>query len=155
MIALTPNQARLALWLTLSSISDDGLARLGIDRIIANRAGGLAWSRITTFGRGFDLSPSGVPAIIQPCWRGQAPSLEVGVEHPILDELIAWRPAEPGVWWYRWGASWPALGDHFIDDAHIDGKPLQCLLTPPDWLRGGCRGTVMLGIAEGFAEVAA
>lgn len=74
MTALTPNLARLKLWLTLPSISDAGLARLGIDRVIANRAGGLAWSRITTFGRGFDLSPTGVPAIIQPCWRGPAPS---------------------------------------------------------------------------------
>ncbi len=67
MTALTSNQARLKLWLTLPSITDKGLARLGIDRIIANRAGGLAWSRITTFGRSFDLSPSGIPAVIQPC----------------------------------------------------------------------------------------
>ena len=149
MTALTPNQARLALWLTLPSISDQGPAGLGIDRRIANRAGGLAWSRITTFGRGFDLSPSGVPAVIQPCWRGAAPSIYQAVEHPVLDDLIAWRPADPSQWWYRWGASWPALGDHFIDDAHINGKPLHCHLTPLDWLLGGCRGTVMLGIAGG------
>ncbi|MCH7725291.1 MAG: hypothetical protein IH991_02240 [Planctomycetes bacterium] len=64
MSAPTVNQARLALWLTLPSLSDAGLTRLGIDRIFANRAGGLAWSRITTFGRGFDLSPSGMPAVI-------------------------------------------------------------------------------------------
>ncbi len=130
MTALTTNQARLVLWLTLPSISDKGLARLGIDRIIANRAGGLAWSHITTFGRGFDLSAHGQVAVIQPVWRGPAPSLEVDVDHPLLDELIAWRPAEPGQWWYRWGAAWPALGDHYIDDAHINGDPLQCSLTP-------------------------
>ena len=94
-----------------------------------------------------------MPAVIQPCWRGPAPSIYCGVENPILDELIAWRPAEPGRWWYRWGADWPALGDHFIDDAHIDGKPLDCHLTPLEWLRGGCRGTVMLGIAEGYQPV--
>ncbi len=155
MSAPTVNQVRLALWLTLPSISDKGLARLGIDRIIANRAGGLAWLRITTFGRGFDLSPSGMPAVIQPVWRGAAPSLEFSVENPILDDLIAWCPVEPGEWWYRWGASWPALGDHFIDDARIDGKPLDCHLTPLGWLRGGCRGTVMLGIAEGYQPVTA
>ena len=154
MTALTSNQMRLALWLTLPSISDEGLAHLGISRMSAARAGGLAWSRITTFGRGFDLSPSGFPAIIQPCWRGPAPSLECGVENPILDELIAWRPAEPGQWFYRWGASWPALGDHYIDAAHVDGDPLQCHLTPLEWLRGGCRGAVLLGIAEGFATSA-
>ncbi len=151
MTALTSNQARLVTWLALPSITNAGLARLGIDRVIANRAGGLAWSHITTFGRGFDLSPAGAPAVIQPVWRGPAPSLEVDVDHPGLDELIAWCPAEPGQWWYRWFASCPALGDHFIDDAHIDGKPLDCHLTPLEWLRGGCRGTVMLGIAEGFA----
>ena len=151
MTALTSNQARLVLWLTLPSISDEGLARLGIGRVIANRAGGIAWSRITTFGRCFDLSPSGVPAVIQPCWRGQAPSLVVAVENPVLDDLIAWCPADPGRWWYRWGADWSALGDPFIDDAHINGKPLDCHLTPLEWLRGGCRGCVMLGIAEGFA----
>ncbi len=155
MTALTTNQARLALWLTLPSISDKGLARLGISRMAAARAGGLAWSRITIFGRGFDLSPAGVPAVIQPVWRGAAPSIYQAMENPVLDELIAWRPAEPGQWWYRWGASWPALGDHYIDAAHINGDPLQCHLTPLSWLRGGCRGTVMLGIAEGFAEVAA
>ena len=151
MTALTSNEARLALWLTLPSITDAGLARLGLDRRIANRAGGLAWSRITTFGRGFDLSPSGGAAVIQPVWRGPAPSLECARALPILDELIAWRPAEPGVWWYRWGASWPALGDHYIDDAHLDGVPLECHMTPLEWLRGGCRGCVMLSVAEGFA----
>ncbi len=134
MTAVTSNEARLTLWLTLPSITDTGLARLGIDRRIANRAGGLAWSNITTFGRGFDLVPSGVPAVIQPCWRGPAPSLEVGVEHPVLDDLIAWRPAEPSQWWYRWGADWPALGDHYIDDAHIAGVPLECHRTPLEWL---------------------
>ena len=90
-----------ALWLSLPSVSDDGLDRLGIDRHIANRAGGLAWANITSAGRGFDFDPSGIPTIIQGVWRGPAPSIECGVEHPILADLIAWRPAEPGRWWYR------------------------------------------------------
>ena len=153
MTALTPNQARLALWLTLPTISDAGLARMSVSRLAAARAGGLAWSRITTFGRGFDLSPSGFPAVIQPVWRGPAPSLECGVENPVLDDLIAWCPADPGKWWYRWAAAWPALGDHFIDEAHMDGRPLDCHLTPLEWRRGGCRGTVMLGITEGYQPV--
>ncbi len=150
MTALTSNRMRLALWLTLPSITDAGLARLGIDRIIANRAGGLAWSHITIFGRGFDLSPSGTPAVIQPVWRGPAPSMECGVDVPILDELIAWRAANPGQWWYRWDADFPALGDHYVDAAHVAGDPLTCHMTPLDWLRSGCRGTVLLGIAEGY-----
>ncbi len=140
----------MAEWLTLPSVSDDGLDRLDIDRRIANRAGGLAWSRITTAGRAFDFDHGGVPAIIQPVWRGQAPSLECGVQHPILCDLIAWRPAEPGRWWYRWGCDTPALGDEYVEDAHVLG-PLYCHRTPLDWLRSGCRGTVLLEFAEHYA----
>ena len=141
----------LALWLCLPSISDDGLARFGIDRHIANRSGGLAWSRITTAGRAFDFAHDGIPAVIQPVWRGPAPSLECGVEFPILADLIAWRPAEPSRWWYRWFVDSPALGDHYIDFAHTEGQPLTCRLTPLDWLRCGCRGSVLLDIAEHYA----
>ncbi len=143
----------LAEWLVLPSVSDDGLDRLGIDRRIANRAGGLAWANITTAGRGFDFDHAGTPAIIQPVWRGPAPSIESGVEHPILADLIAWRPAEPGRWWYRWGCDTPTLGDEFVEDAHAFG-PLWCHLTPLDWLRGGCHGTVLLNIAEHYAPEA-
>ena len=94
---MTEEQVQL-LWLSLPSVSEDGLARFGIDRQIANRAGGLAWARITTAGRAFDFDHSGTPAVIQPVWRGPAPSLECGVKHPVLADLIAWRPAEP----FRW-----------------------------------------------------
>ena len=149
---MTEEQAQ-ALWLSLPSISDVGLARLGIDRHIANRAGGLAWARITTAGRAFDFAHGGIPSVIQPVWRGPAPSIECGVEHPILADLIAWRPAEPGRWWYRWGCDTPALGDEYVDDAHRHHHPLVCHLTPLDWLRGGCRGTVLLDIAEHYAPV--
>ena len=139
-----------ATFLSLPSVSDDGLDRLGIDRRIANRAGGLAWANITTAGRGFDFDPSGIPSIIQGVWRGLAPSIESGVEHPILADLIAWRPAEPGRWWHRWDCDTPALGDEYVEDAHAVG-PLFCHLTPLDWLRSGCRGTVLLHFAEHFA----
>ncbi len=146
---MTEVQAQ-ALWLSLRSVSDAGLARLDIDRMIANRAGGLAWARIITAGRTFDFSHDGIPAFIQPVWRGPAPSIECGVEHPILCDLIAWRPAEPGRWWYRWGCDTPALGDEYVEDAHALG-PLYCHRTPLDWLRSGCRGTVLLTFAEHFA----
>ena len=72
----------MAEWLSLPSISDDALGRLGIDRQIANRAGGLAWSRITARGRAFDFDQGGVPAIIQAVWRGQAPALSVASNTP-------------------------------------------------------------------------
>ncbi len=140
----------MAEWLTLPSLSDDGLARLGIDRMVANRCGGLAWARIITAGRAFDFDTSGICAVVQPIWRGQAPSLELGVEHPVLADLITWRPTEPGRWWYRWGCDSPALGDEYVEDAHALG-PLYCHRTPLDWLRSGCRGTVLLAFAEHYA----
>ena len=146
---MTEQQAQ-ALWLSLPSVSDDGLARLGIDRSAAHRAGGLAWSRITTAGRAFDFAHDGIPAVIQPVWRGPAPSIYQGVLHPVLADLLAWRPAEPGRWWYRWGCDTPALGDEYVDDAHQHHHPLICHLTPLEWLRSGCRGTVLLDIAEHY-----
>ena len=149
---MTEDQAQ-ALWLSLPTVSDAGLARLGVDRAAALRAGGLAWSRITTAGRAFDFDHGGIPAVIQPVWLGPAPSIYQGVEHPILADLIAWRPAEPALWWYRWGCDSPALGDEYVDDAHRYHHPLVCHLTPLEWLRSGCRGTVMLEIAEAYAPV--
>lgn len=147
---MTEAQAQ-TLWLSLPSVSDDGLARLGIDRHIANRAGGLAWSRITTAGRAFDFDRGGIPAIVQPVWRGPAPSLECGVEHPILADLISWRPAEPARWWYRWGCDTPTLGDDYIEAAHAEGWPLICDPTPLAWLQNGCVGCVLLDIAQHYA----
>ncbi len=89
----------MAEWLALPSISDDGLDRLGIDRRIANRAGGLAWANITTAGRGFDFDPSGIPSIIQGVWRGPAPSIQSGVEtpYPRRPNSLAPRRARPVV----------------------------------------------------------
>lgn len=149
---MTEEQAQ-ALWLSLPSVSDDALARLGIDRSAAQRAGGLAWSRITTAGRAFDFDPAGIPSIIQPVWRGPAPSIYQGVEHPILADLIAWRPTEPARWWYRWRCDTPVLGDEYLDDAHRHHHPLICHLTPLDWLQNGCVGCVLLEIAQAYAPV--
>ncbi len=150
---ITEDQAQ-ALWLSLPTVSDAGLARFGVDRSAALRAGGLAWARITTAGRAFDLDPAGIPAIVQPVWRGPAPSIYAGVEHPVLADLLAWRPAEPARWFYKWGCDSPALGDEYVETAHTEARPLVCHLTPLDWLRGGCRGTVLLDIAEHYAPEA-
>ena len=156
--AMLTNEQCLKLWLSLPSIPDDSLTRLGIDRHIANRAGGLAWDRVVVAGRGFDFGHDGIPAVIQPVWRGPAPSLETGVEYPVLADLIAWHPTEPFLWWYRWFADSPALGDEYIEAAHTaaqaDAQMIECHLTPLDWLRSGCRGTVLLEIAEHYTPEA-
>ncbi len=150
---LTQEQAQ-NLWLSLPSVSDAGLAKLGIDRSAAHRAGGLAWSRITTAGRAFDFDHDGIPAIVQPVWRGPAPSTECAVEHPILADMLAWRPAEPARWWFKWGCDSPALGDEYVDDAHQHRHPLVCHLTPLAWLQNGCVGCVLLELAEHYAPEA-
>ncbi len=145
------NAARIKLWLSLPDLSDAGLTKLGVDRSAAHRAGGLAWSRIATVGRVFDLTDHGPTAVVMPVWRGPAPSLDCSMETPYLADLIAWRPCDPGRWWYRWGADSPTLGDEYVIAAHTHGRALNCQLTPLEWLRGGCRGTVLLDIAEDFA----
>ena len=43
---MTEEQAQ-AVWLSLPPLSEDGLARIGIGRRIANRCGGLAWANVT------------------------------------------------------------------------------------------------------------
>ena len=104
--------------------------------------------------RAFDFDRGGIPAIVQPVWRGPAPSIYQGVEHPILCDLISWCPAEPARWWYRWGSDSPALGDEYVDDAHRHHHPLICHLTPLGWLQNGCVGCVLLDIAEHCAPEA-
>ena len=147
------NEGRIKLWLSLPDVSDAGLEKLGMDRHIASRAGGIAWSRIATVGRVFHIADDGTPAIIQPVWRGPAPSLDCSIEAPFLADLIAWRPCDPSRWWYRWGAASPTLGDEYVIAAHTHGRALNCKVTPLEWLRGGCRGTVLLDIAEDFTQV--
>ena len=73
---------------------------------------------------------------------------------PILADLIAWRPAEPARWWFKWSCDFPVLGDEYVDDAHRYNHPLVCHLTPLDWLRSGCVGCILRDIAQHFAPEA-
>ncbi len=125
------------------------LEELGVTRETVHRCGGLGWARVSTTGRLYMPSNAGDVAIIMPVWGGPAPSIYQAVEHPLLDDLIAWRLEEPTRWWYRLGTSGIALGADNLELAHSEGWPITFELTPLAWLLGNCRGAVLLELCEG------
>ena len=139
-------------WLATPSLNSRQrrqLEDLGITREAVHRAGGLGWARVSTIGgRCYTPSPAGDVAIIQPVWAGPAPSIFQGVEHPILADLIAWRLEEPTRWSYRLGTPGGVLGADNLELAHAEDLPISFATTPLDWLRGDCRGAVLLEICE-------
>ncbi len=86
--------------------------------------------------------------LIQPVWAGPAPSIFQAVEHPVLFDLIAWHIEEPTQWWYRIGDPGGVLGADLLDLAHAEDLPISFATTPLDWLRGDCRGAVLLDVCE-------
>jgi hypothetical protein len=99
--------------------------------------------------------------VIQPVWAGPAPSIYQAVEHPVLADLIAWHPEEPTRWWYRIRDPGAVLGADNLELAHCEHLPISFATTPLDWLRGDCRGAVLLDLcwshwrAEDEADAAA
>jgi len=121
---------------------------LGITREAIQRAGDLGWARVAPVGRCFTPSPAGDVKMILPVWAGAAPSIYQSVEHPVLADLIAWHPEQPTRWWYRLGTPGAVLGGDLLDLAHAEGRPNSFALTPIAWLRGDCRGAVLLETCE-------
>ena len=147
---MTP-EPLIAEWLATPSINSKQrgqLEELGVTREAIHRAGGLGWSRVSTAGRLYEPSDAGDVALIQPVWYGPAPSIHQNVEHPELADLIAWRLDEPTIWHYRLGTPGAALGADNLDLAHSEGWPICFALTPLDWLRGECRGAVLLDLCS-------
>lgn len=124
------------------------LEELGVTREARHRCGGLGWSRVSITGRLYIPSDAGDVAIIMPVWAGAAPSIYQAVEDPLLDDLIAWHPDNPTRWLYRLGTSGAVLGADNLDLAHSEGWPICFALTPLQWLRGDCRGSVLLELCE-------
>ena len=145
-------------WLALADIGCGDrqlLDQHGVAREAIHRAGGQAVARIGTVGRLWVPEPTGTPAFILPVWNGPSPSIYQAVEHPLLIDLIAWRPDDSTRWWYRTGEG-GALGIDNLDLAHTEGWPISFATTPLEWLRGDCRGACLLGYCEAaWWEVAA
>ncbi len=124
------------------------LEDLGVTRKATLRAGHLGWARVSTTGRLFTPTDVGDVMIVQPVWAGPAPSIYQAVEHPLLDDLLAWHPEEPIRWHYRLGTPGAVLGSDHLALAHEQGWPICFATTPLDWLRGDCRGAVLLEVCE-------
>ena len=141
----------MAEWLATPSLNSRQRRQLeqkGVTREAVHRASGLGWARISTTGRLYTPSDAGDVAIIQPVWGGPAPSIYEAVEAPLLADLIAWRPEEPTHWYCRTGTPGAVLGADNLDLAHSEGWAICFATTPLDWLRGDCRGTVLLELCE-------
>lgn len=138
-------------WLGTSSLNSrqrKQLEDLGITRGAIQRAGDLGWARIATVGRCYTPSPAGDVKMILPVWAGAAPSIYQSVEHPVLADLIAWHPEQPTRWHYRLGTPGAVLGADNLELAHAEELPISFATTPLDWLRGDCRGGVLLELCE-------
>ncbi len=142
----------MAEWLATPSLNSKQrrqIINLGVTREAIHRAGGLGWARVSTIGgRCYDPRDSGDVKVIMPVWAGPTPSIYQGVEHPVLADLIAFHPETPTLWWYRLGDPGAVLGADNLELAHAEGLPISFALTPLDWLRGDCRGAVLLDICD-------
>ena len=138
-------------WLALPDVGRVGrkiLGDLGVTRDAIHRAGGLARARIQVIGRTWRPDLVGFPAVVMPVWDGAAPSIFEAVEHPLLIDMIAWRPSESWRWFYRVGARRAVLGADHLDLAHTEGWPITLESTPLEWLQADCRGAVLLDDVE-------
>ena len=146
-------------WLALPNIGRGDrrlLEQQGVTREAVHRAGGLAVARISAVGRLWVPELNGTPAFVLPAWAGPAPSIYQAVAHPLLIDLIAWRPGGLARWWYRQGDVDVVLGADHLDLAHVEGWPITFEQTPLDWLRANCRGACLLGYCEvAWLELAA
>ncbi len=141
----------MAEWLAAPSLNSrqrKQLHDLDVTREAIQRAGGLGWARVATVGRGYTPANAGDVRVIQPVWAGAAPSIYQAVEHPVLADLIAWHPEEPTHWHYRIGDPGAVLGVDHLEMAHAEGLPICFATTPLDWLRGDCRGAMLLEVCE-------
>ena len=152
MMAMIDDPDLTAEWLATSSLNSRQrreLEDLGVAPGAIHRAGGLGWARVSDIGgRCYAPSDAGDVMVIMPAWAGPAPSIFQAVERPTLFDLIAFRPEEPTLWYYRIGDPGAVLGADNLDLAHAEELPISFATTPLDWLRGDCRGAVLLDLCS-------
>ena len=141
-------------WLATPSLNSrqrGQLEDLGVTGEAVHRCGGLGWARVSDIGgRCYTPSNAGDVMVIQPIWAGPAPSIYFAVEHPVIFDLIAWHPDRPTLWHYRIGDPGAVLGADNLDLAHTEELPISFATTPLDWLRGDCRGAVLLELCATY-----
>jgi hypothetical protein len=86
----------------------------------------------------------GQRAIIMPAVPLLAPwEWEDGDDIEDLGDLIAWRPEEPGRWWWRTGLL-PIMNHGAILGAEIYREPLKVWSSPLAWMQASGEGCVIL-----------
>lgn len=94
-------------------------------------------------GRFFEPDPDGEFWIGQPVWVEQ-PTAYHYVENPILEDIIAWQPAQPDIWYFHRGETGLILGEENLVYAQLAGEKAVLHRTPLDWLKAGRTGCVIL-----------
>lgn len=107
------------------------------------RAGGVWFANVATCGRTFLFHPDGERMLVLGIWSGPAPSWWHPVGDLWLNDLIAFRPDDPGRWWYRTGNG-GVLGEDNLLLALETGYPITLQPDPLAWLQADCRGAVHL-----------
>jgi len=106
---------------------------------------GVASIRIDKAGH-FDFANDGRLAFLLPVYDDPA-SVDGDYSHHYMRgmiDIVGWMPDDPAKFWLHTGVAW-ALGS---DQARIaswgNSGPLRVHRSPVDWLRSGCRGTVVI-----------
>ncbi len=107
------------------------------------RHGDLGGIRAQIDGRFFEPDPDGEFWIAQPVWVEQPTGFHY-VENPILEDLIAWQPAQPDIWYFLRGETGLILGEENLVFAQLAGEKAVLHRTPLDWLKAGRKGAVLL-----------
>jgi hypothetical protein len=129
------------------------LNRLGLPGDLMLFIPALAVAPIETDGDLFQFADHGLPALVLPVFCGAPPSFarpsKDDPEKPF--DVVAFRPGEPGRWWWRVGAA-DLLGEHVLWSANTWWRPLSLVPTPLDYLRTRC-GAVCLLHPDGASKL--
>ncbi len=101
-------------------------------------------AKIRVSGRFFQHDEGGNFCVVTPVYLGPTPTLREPVENPVIADLVAWHPSNPGKWHFLRGEAGLILGERAMFEASIFGEPLRLYRTPFAWLQTGCAGSVLL-----------
>jgi hypothetical protein len=80
--------------------------------------------------------------------------LQVYTSNEILIDTVAWEPADPTHWWLRYGNA-AYLGEAAIILANLEGKPVELVGTPREYLARDGRALCILSWSADLAPIIA
>jgi hypothetical protein len=125
----------------MSAKTDRYLTDLGIPRsVIYGGASPIGVERAQVTENGcYQPTEDGAQVLVTPVgWRGPG-----GVMWEAVDDLVAFNPRDPSLWWRRQGVG-PFLNPEALERATYYGDLLPVFSTPLSWLRAGMQGIVIL-----------